>query len=381
MYESFYGLTRKPFELHPDPDYVYMSPAHDDVYTHLRYATEEGKGFVVITGEIGSGKTTLINYLVRRVPQRLQVAIISNTSVPPVQFLHMVCDELGLDASRGKVGALRALGDHLDECRRNDVRVTLIIDEAQNLPLRTLEELRMLSNLGAQSDHLLQIILVGQPELREKLRHESLEQLLQRVTVHCHLEKLDREELGRYVEHRLQVAGADGCEIFEAEALDAVYEHSRGTPRLINILCDTALVYGFGDERSRVDRGLIDEVVETRKAGGLFGICEMEKARPAPRKADGADDATLEKRLSSLEIRIRGLETSLEDVVGSLESLRVIDQLFVELFGVLLKDKRGQADGRSKPSSPSPEGPGTPRTASTSEMGRALREVLGGKGG
>jgi len=170
MYESFYGLREKPFNLTPDPDYFYMSPGHENVLTHLEYAIQESKGFVVVTGEVGCGKTTLINYLLRKIPQSIQVGIINNTLVQFQELLRMICLEFELDiANAEKAVLLTRLYSYLLDKYSKRERVILIIDEAQNLPEKTLEEIRMLSNLEAEKHHLLQMILVGQPQLREKL--------------------------------------------------------------------------------------------------------------------------------------------------------------------------------------------------------------------
>lgn len=312
MYEAFYGLREKPFELHPDPDYVYMSPKHEEVYTHLRYAMRECKGFVVITGEIGSGKTTLLNLLLRGIPEGVDAAFISNTCVPPVQFLKLVCKEFGISADRmEKPAVISALRNALLERRNANRRVVLIADEAQNLPARTLEEIRMLSNLESGKQHLLQILLVGQPELREKLNQRGLEQLLQRVTVHCHLGGLGQGEVKRYIQHRLQVAGANDSDIFDESAVEAVYRHSGGIPRVVNILCDTALVYGYGEEKKKIDRWLVESVMQARREGGLFPSAKQtEDPTPDLGSLIGEPIAELQDRISVLEERVLGLETS-----------------------------------------------------------------------
>lgn len=327
MYESFYGLTQKPFDLNPDPDYLYMSPGHEDVYTHLRYSLQESKGFVVVTGEIGSGKTTLINFLLRGIPQDVEVGILKNTSMPPSQFLKLICQEFELPVEgRDKPAMLAVFNRYLVDQYAAKRRVVLIVDEAQNLPIGTFEEIRMLSNLEAETHHVLQIVLVGQPELRRKLRQRGLEQLVQRVEVHCHLAGLTLEELGRYVCHRLMVAGAKNPAVFDTGALEAVYRHSRGIPRLINILCDTALVFGFGEENRTIDEALIEEVVEARRAGGLFEVVAPEENFGAP-SADPLEQRISEcdRRVRSLEPRVRaveGMEGKIRTLEGMVETLR-----------------------------------------------------------
>ena len=191
MYTKFYELQKKPFSLSPDPDYLFMSSKHEKVYIHLRYAIFENKNFVVITGEIGSGKTILINFLLRQIKEPFKIAYIRNTLVSPVQFLKFICQEFkisveGLD----KPKILDALREFLLKEYSANRRVILIIDEAQNLSFQTLEEIRLISNIETEKEPLWQIILVGQPELRKKLQHPSLKQFAQRVTVYCHLEPL-----------------------------------------------------------------------------------------------------------------------------------------------------------------------------------------------
>ena len=292
MYESFYGLKEKPFDLHPDPDYLYMSRGHENAYTHLEYAIRENKGFVIVTGEIGSGKTTLINFLLTKIRQDIEVGLISNTSLTPEQFIMILCEEfevsLNPSDSEDKARMLGRFHEFLLAQFGKKKRVILIIDEAQNLAPETLEEIRMLSNLEAEKHHLIQIILVGQPELKTKLQLKELEQFAQRITVHCHLEGLGREELDHYIRYRLQVAGARNVDVFSDNAVGAVHRYSRGIPRLINILCDTALVFGYADGLTRIDEGVIKAVVESRKAGGLLTESKSQKdlkMAPPPRGA------------------------------------------------------------------------------------------------
>ena len=322
MYETFYGLREKPFNLSPDPSYLFMSSKHERVYNYLRYALLENKGFVVITGEIGSGKTTLIKYILSKIQGIVKVAYIYNTTVSPSQFLKLVALELkipirGLD----KVGIFEALKNFLLTENRLRRRVVLVVDEAQNLSLSTLEEIRLVSNLGTEKEPLWQIVLVGQPELRRKLKHPSLKQLVQRITVHCHLEPLNLEETKLYVRHRLRKAGGSP-EIFTEEALEEIYTHSKGIPRLINLICDTALVYGFADGLRRIGPEVIESVVKDRQEGGLF--YEVE-ASPFQLREEGSSLPSLEEILShlkNLEDRVRILEALVSEFAEYSEFLR-----------------------------------------------------------
>ena len=186
MYESFYGFKEKPFDLHPDPDYLYMSREHENTYVHLEYAIIENKGFVVVTGEIGSGKTTLLNYLLNKIGKNFQVGLVNNTNILPSEFLKMVCKEFELDPKSNDKAELNDIfSEYLIAQFGAGERVVLIVDEAQNLTNETMEEIRMLSNIETEKHHLIQIILVGQPDLACKLQQRNLKQFSQRVTVHC----------------------------------------------------------------------------------------------------------------------------------------------------------------------------------------------------
>lgn len=312
MYESFYGLKEKPFNLTPDPDYLYMSPTHENAFTHLEYALAENKGFAVISGEVGAGKTTLINYLLSRIQQDTVVGLLNNTSVPTQQFMRLICEEFELQVKgMNKADMLDRLRNFLLSCFAESKRVVLIIDEAQNLPAGTLEEIRMLSNLEAEKHHLIQIILCGQPELRTKLKRQELRQFAQRVTVHCHLGGLDSEQVTRYIRHRLHIAGADHHSLFTEDALKAVFTYSKGIPRIINILCDAALVYGFADGLKIIDGKVIEEVVRDKRKAGLFE--PQVKKRPAqPGKEKLSPTIGILKRLEALDKSLARLMSLIE---------------------------------------------------------------------
>lgn len=346
MYEAFFGLRCKPFELHPDPRFVYLSPGHDDVLTHLEYAVEQGKGFVVITGEVGAGKTTLIKVLLERLPAAAEVGLVNNTSVSPTEFLKFVCQELEVPL-RGddKPALLDALNQHLIANFAAGKRVVLIIDEAQNLPRATLEEVRMLSNLETAQDHLLQIFLLGQPELRRVLQRREAQQFLQRVTVHCHLRGLSRREVSKYVRHRLQVAGAERADVFSDDAMDALWVYSSGIPRILNVLCDTALLFAYGEGVSRVDQALVESVVRSRTAGGLgFGADGSEgEAEPSRATALGEVLRELEVRLQCLEGRLRDLEVERDLLRDQVRTTHADQRQLLEAFKLLKRRLDGQA--------------------------------------
>ena len=353
MYESFYGLKEKPFNLTPDPDYLYMSPGHENAYTHLEYAIQESKGFVVVTGEVGSGKTTLINYLLRKIPQAIHVGIINNTFVDPQELLKMICHEFEIQfEDSDKTVLLTRLYGYLLEQYSKRERVVLIIDEAQNLSEKTLEEIRMLSNLESEKHHLIQMILVGQPQLKEKLQRKSLEQFVQRVTVNCHLDALDKDQVEGYIRHRLTVAGAQNLDIFDPEAMRAIYKHSRGIPRLINTICDTAFVYGYADDVRVIGSDLIEAVAQARNlaAGGDAQESfpeEEEKIGALPADSTASNQA-MEDRIRMLEEKIVSQEQNILTIRQSLQARNGNQEDLEKIFAKCFREMKKSYDSRAK---------------------------------
>jgi putative secretion ATPase (PEP-CTERM system associated) len=271
MYERFYQLRERPFALSPDPEYLYPSRVHQEALDYLRYGLETQAGFIVITGEIGSGKTTLLQTLLRTLDNQTTVGRIVNTMLEPRELLETIMIDFGLDPSgRSKPLLLRDLSQFLVDQRIAGRLVLLVIDEAQNLGLGALEELRMLSNLETEKSKLLQIVLVGQPNLREKLAAPELEQLRQRITVSNHLPPLDADETGRYINHRLRRAAVGAPIEFPRTATDLIHARSRGVPRLINVICDAALVFGYAEERRIFDGAMIREVLAELQSTGVL---------------------------------------------------------------------------------------------------------------
>jgi general secretion pathway protein A len=341
MYESFYGFKEKPFDLHPDPDYLYMSRVHEDTYVHLEYAIVENKGFVVVTGEIGSGKTTLINYLLNKIGEDIHVGLINNTNILPAEFLRMICQEFELDPKTNDKAELIDIfsGFLIDQFAAGE-RVVLIVDEAQNLTNDTMEEIRMLSNIETEKHHLIQIILVGQPELKFKLQQSNLKQFAQRVTVHCHLKGLEKDEVNEYINHRLEVGGGDRFDIFDKETVDKIAVYSRGIPRLINILCDSALVYGFADELEKIDTHILDNVYEELKALGTFTDFDAKpSANPASPAAATAAPGITDNHFQPLDGKIQLLDDKIADLKERLDVLTNMrterDDIVIELFRML----------------------------------------------
>jgi putative secretion ATPase (PEP-CTERM system associated) len=272
MYERFYRLRERPFALTPDPDYLYPSRVHREAMNYLRYGIETQAGFVVITGAIGSGKTTLLQTLLRGLDSHTTVARVMNTLLDPRELIEAAMIDLGLDpAGKSKPAMLKDFGEFLVAERAAGRLVLLVIDEAQNLTLPALEEIRMLSNLETGKSKLVQIILVGQPDLRDKLDRPELEQLRQRITVSYHLEPLDSEETARYVNHRLARASVGAPLEFQRPVTDRIHVRSAGVPRLINVIADATLVFGYGEERPEIDDALVQEVIADLDATGVLG--------------------------------------------------------------------------------------------------------------
>ena len=271
MYEKHFGLKDKPFNLIPDPDYLYLSSKHKIGLSLLEYGLmEAAAGLTVISGEVGAGKTTLIRKLMRRVDHdQLTVGIINNTIRLDKELLKWVASVFRLNhESKDNVTIFREFQEYLIAEYAKGRRTVLIVDEAQNLGGEALEELRMLTNINADRDQLLQIVLVGQPELLDILQRPEYAQIAQRVSVEHHLEPLNVEEVQEYIHHRMEVAGA-ASEIFEPDTVKAVYYFSGGVPRLVNTLCDYALVHGYAVGKDTIDLMVAIEVMKGRKIGGV----------------------------------------------------------------------------------------------------------------
>ena len=259
MYTSFFGLNEKPFSITPDPRYLFMSERHTEGLAHLIYGVKEGGGFIQLTGEVGTGKTTLVRSLLQQLPDNADVALILNPQLSRTEFLSAICEELGvpLPAQHDSVKALtNALNAYLLRNHGRGRHTVLIVDEAQNLKVDVLEQVRLLTNLETTKQKLLQIILIGQPELRALLSRNDMRQLAQRITGRYHLEPLNREESNAYIDHRLKVAGAVG-EIFTPQAKRELFRLSAGVPRMINVIADRGLLGAFTVESHRVTPALV----------------------------------------------------------------------------------------------------------------------------
>jgi general secretion pathway protein A len=269
MYAPFFGLNEKPFSITPDPRFLFLSERHAEALAHLVYGINEAGGFIQLTGEVGTGKTTVVRSLLAQAPKHAEIALILNPRMTPAEFLLAICEELGINLEQRSAGSLKDLVDllsiHLLKAHAVGKRIVLVVDEAQNLAPEVLEQVRLLTNLETETQKLLQIILIGQPELRELLDRTELRQLAQRITGRYHLDPLSPDETAAYVRHRLRVAGATR-EVFANGALREISRLSGGVPRLINIICDRALLGAFTE-----DRHVVSASVVRRAAGEVFG--------------------------------------------------------------------------------------------------------------
>jgi general secretion pathway protein A len=275
MYEAFYGLQEKPFSILPDPDLIYWGPSHRMAFAMLEFGVLNNAGFTVITGEIGSGKTTLVRYLLRRINPYITVGLISNTPQSRDELLQFIMSSLGQPFDGDYTTLLKRFHEFLRKQYASSHRTLLIIDEAQNLGARALEEFRMLSNINSDKHQLLQLILVGQPQLRDLLSAPELAQFAQRISSDFHIEPLDEEAVTQYIPYRLAAVGSR-VNLFSYEACTMIAKASAGIPRKINILCDTALVYGFATRANRITGELVDQVIRDKRN---FGV--VSPGRPA----------------------------------------------------------------------------------------------------
>lgn len=268
MYKNFYNLKERPFEITPDPDFLFLSESHREALAHLIYSARERKGFTVITGEVGTGKTTLVQAFLSQLNGKVRTAYIFNPKLTSIDFLRYICEDFGLKEEKHSKGQYIALlHNFLLEHYSRDEQVILIIDEAQSLPPALLEEVRLLTNLETPKSKLLQVILVGQPELDAVLNSHQFRQLKQRVSLRYHLFPLDEEDTKKYLEKRLISAGAIDPHIFTAKAIEKIYRYSRGIPRLINIISDNSLLAGYSENKKIIGPRMIKEAVQKLESG------------------------------------------------------------------------------------------------------------------
>lgn len=338
MYEAYFNFKAKPFDLLPNPDMLFLSNSHGKALSYLRYGIQERAGFILLSGEVGAGKTTLIRELIKRHLDNVTLAKVFNTKADSHQLLTMINDDFGLETEgRSKAILLRDLNEFLIDQYAEGKRAVLIIDEAQNLSMDLLEEIRMLSNLETDGGKLLQIVLVGQPELRDTLNRPELVQLRQRIQIGSHLKPLGRDEVEEYIHYRMEGAGNRDAVSFAMDALDEIHRLSRGIPRLINILCDYLLIDAFANESRNV--GLVDvtEIAEEldferqywpsgpeEDEDAEFESSEVRRSRRLPKRASKVLKLMndLESRLEYLEREVaRGNQEVTLDILERLEKI------------------------------------------------------------
>lgn len=263
MYCAFYNLRERPFNVTSDPSFFFLSRKHKEALAHLVYGTSQRKGIMVITGEIGTGKTTLCRFFLNQLGREIKTAFILNPYLSEIELLGAIVKDFGIPSrAKERLALINELNSFLLKESEAGNNVVLIIDEAQNLKSHQLEQVRLLSNLETEKSKLLQIVLVGQPELNKRLGLPSLRQLQQRIMVRCHITPLEEDETQEYIEYRLRTAGSSGRISFSHEALRAIHGFSGGVPRLINMICDRALLAGFVEETDRIDQGIIGRCME-----------------------------------------------------------------------------------------------------------------------
>ncbi|WP_320041103.1 AAA family ATPase [uncultured Desulfobacter sp.] len=342
MYTKFFNLKEKPFNLVPNPNYLYASTRHQNALSFLEYGLSEKIGFVMLTGEIGIGKTTLIRHLLNKIDKDMDVGVVFNTNVVSNDLIYLILNEFEVPYEDGisKAKALDIFYRFLIEKYAKGRNVLLVIDEAQNLSHEVLEEVRMLSNLQTDEELLIQIMIVGQPNLREMIENPKLEQFAQRISVSYHLAAMDIEETKAYIAHRISKAGGDPC-LFPSDVVKKIHEISGGIPRTINLLCDAVLVYAYADNKQAITLGVLDQVVEEKGGLGIF-TKERQKTTALVSEIESVpDDGGLLNRVVNLEQRVERLAESVDKELSrvSAKSERSRDELIDQLKTQLQQER------------------------------------------
>lgn len=331
MYKDFFHFNQKPFSLNPDPEFLYLSKSHKKAITYLNYGIKEKVGFILFTGEVGAGKTTIIRTLLKKLDKMITISKVTNTRVSSEQLIAMINEDFGLDVKdKDKITLISELNEFLIEQYALENQSVLIIDEAQNLGNDLLEEIRLLSNLETDKEKLLQIILIGQPELREILATPQLKQLRQRISVNCHLLPLSSIETEAYIYHRLHIAGGPGELHFEKGVMNVIYQFSRGIPRLINILCDFVLLAAFVEKTKEISLDLVKEIVGDLEMNQYWNDhSSVPTSSPSNEKESSAYDESIlndiSSRLSRLEEIIENQTLVTDDIFALYEKIKEIE--------------------------------------------------------
>jgi general secretion pathway protein A len=364
MYERYFQLRERPFALSPDPEYLYPSRVHQEALSYLRYGIEGHAGFVVITGEIGSGKTTMLQSLLGRLDRNTTVARLVNTMLDARELLEAILLDFGMDPTGlSKPELLHRLAQILVQQRQANRLTLLVIDEAQNLSLPALEEIRMLSNLETEKSKLIQIIMIGQPELREKLALPQLEQLRQRITVSYHLPPLDAGETHNYINHRLRRAAIGSPVEFPRSVTDVIYARSRGVPRIINVIADATLLFAYGVDRRDIDVAIVREALEELDATGVLASYHAEgghpEAAPPPTTVTPAPAAPSQvdpRQLEEARRRDEALKTREQQIAVREQALAAQQKVVEEEARLLAGVRAAHAAPAGAPGAPAVQG-------------------------
>lgn len=375
MYERYFQLRERPFALSPDPEYLYPSRVHQEALSYLRYGIEGHAGFVIITGEIGSGKTTLLQSLLRRLDPNTTVARIVNTMLDPRELLEAILLDFGIDSTgMSKPAMLKALGTFLVQQRQGGRLTILAIDEAQNLSLSALEEIRMLSNLETEKSKLIQIVMIGQPQLRQKLRLPQLEQLRQRITVSYHLEPLDAAETANYVNHRLKRAAVGTPLVFPRNVTDLIHERSRGVPRIINVIADATLLFAYGVDRHDIDPTVAQEAIAELDATGILASYAAEAVDTAANSVPVTETDEALSRVNEIRTREQMIAQR-ERQLSQREEILAAQQRVVAEEGRLLEASRRAVGTSTGPATVEAAGPVTVATGAPAPSARVTTAV------
>jgi general secretion pathway protein A len=343
MYTEYYGLQEKPFSIVPDPSFLYPSSKHRTALTYLEYGLMDRMTFILLTGEIGAGKTTLIKQLLTKIESDIEVAVIFNTNVSSENLLELILCEFELKPpTRSKAGYLDTLNQFLIREYGRGKRVVLIVDEAQNLSQEALEEIRMLSNLHTSKDSLIQIILAGQPSLGTRLQDPSLAQLYQRIAVSYHIAPLGFDETMEYIVYRLKTAGSEQENLFTKAAVERIFQASGGIPRSINILCDTALVYGYVDELRTINVDVIEHVLADKEKTGIGSVHSLDEIQSNPAVFPD-NNGNMVIRLQSIEERLNKLSYQVDWQIEHYEKrIESYKDVLIHKLERMLDDERKQ---------------------------------------
>lgn len=340
MYEKFYGLKEKPFQIVPNPSYLYLSSVHESAVTYLEYGLMENVGFILLTGEVGTGKTTLVRHILNQFESEKEIAVIFNTNVSTDELICLILQSFELEPNpNSKTENINILYQFLIDRYAKNKPVLLIIDEAQNLSNDAIEEVRMLSNLQSDDQSLIQIMMVGQPELKNRLLKPGHSAFAQRIAVNFFLSGLNEKEAESYIFHRLKKAGGN-TNIFTSKAIEMIFQASNGIPRTINLLCDAALVYGFGYEFETIDVHVIEQVikdkggmgltVETENKKGAFSFCNEQTHEENIDRLLRLEDAVvlMKRQADYVVVQMEKLENNVKEFQENLDG--TLKDLFVE---------------------------------------------------